>query len=414
MMAPGYYLNTSLQQDAGASGFILIPMEVLLLLTAFAVIARELVSGYRRSGLRGGDIGRPMLWLFVLLILGVFRGLVQEGIFNFAFWESRFLFWMVLLYVITVNTVRTKGHIRMLMTIIFLCVTFSAIEGAWRKSALIDTGMLGTIQETFYPHEDVIVWGLLIMLAFARLAFGGMKWQVILGPFAMVIAGYTMLASERRAGYIAVIVAFLAFALVLYFARRKAFYYLAVPILIGTAIYMPLFWNNTSMLGQPARAVRSLRDPDPRDAASNMSRDLEAINVRATIQSNPLLGVGFGRPFLQIVPIPDISFFPFWNYESHHDILWVWMKIGVAGFIVFFTVMGRGLARAAALTRKIREPDGRVFAVLAMSAIVMSLVFCYVDLGLTSPRVPVVLGVMLGGLAVLGRIYAPDPEVAAA
>jgi hypothetical protein len=44
----------------------------------------------------------------------------------------------------------------------------------------------------------------------------------------------------------------------------------------------------------------------------------------------------------------------------------------------------------------------------------MSLVFCYVDLGLTSPRVPVVLGVMLGGLAVLGRIYAPDQEAAAA
>jgi len=86
------------------------------------------------------------------------------------------------------------------------------------------------------------------------------------------------------------------------------------------------------------------------------------------------------------------------------------MKVGVFGFILFFIVMCRGLARAAALMRKIRDPDARVFASLAMSAILMSLAFCWVDLGLTNPRIPVVLGVMLGGLAVLERIYLPTPE----
>ena len=409
MMSPGAFLNDSIQQTAGASGLILIPVEIVLLLITLVWLAGELMSRQRRAGLRGGEIGRPMLLLGLLLVVGVVRGLVQEGIFNFAFWESRFLFWMVLCYVLTVNTIKTRAHIQTLLSIVFLCVTWSAAEGMWRKIVLIDNGLLGPAQEVWYSHEGVVIWGLLMMLVFARMAFGGPKWQLILGPFALAIAGYTMLASERRAGYIAVIVAFLAFALVTFFVRRKAFYLIAVPILIGTAIYMPLFWNNTSMLGQPARAVRSLRDPDPRDASSNLARELELINVQATIQSNPLLGVGFGRPFLQVVAIPDISFFPFWNYEAHHDILWVWMKVGAVGFVLFFTVMCRGVARAAALTRKLREPDARVFAMLAMCAILMSLVFCYVDLGLTGPRVPVVLGVMLGGLGVLERIYSTPP-----
>ncbi len=43
-----------------------------------------------------------------------------------------------------------------------------------------------------------------------------------------------------------------------------------------------------------------------------------------------------------------------------------------------------------------------------MSAIVMSVTFCYVDLGLTSRRVPIILGVVLGTLGVLERIAQQD------
>jgi 4-amino-4-deoxy-L-arabinose transferase-like glycosyltransferase len=205
-------------------------------------------------------------------------------------------------------------------------------------------------------------------------------------------------------------VAFLAFAVLTFVVRRKAFFILAVPVILATAVYLPAFWNNTGTFGQPARAIRSLKDPDPRDANSNLSRDLEAINVRATIAAEPLLGVGFGKPFLQVVAIPDISFFPFWNYEAHHNILWVWMKVGAGGFIVFFVVMGGGLARAASLARSLREPDARVFAALTVCGVVMALVFSYVDLGLTSSRVPVVLGTLLGTVSVLDRIYLPPGE----
>ena len=41
---------------------------------------------------------------------------------------------------------------------------------------------------------------------------------------------------------------------------------------------------------------------------------------------------------------------------------------------------------------------------LALSAIICTLVFCYVDLGLVSGRVTVFLGTMMGTLAVLNQI----------
>ena len=403
LMAPGVYLLNSLQSTLSASGGVLIPLEVLLLLSSGVWLGQALMR--RKLAFRSGTLGRPMFLLCMALLFGVARGLGAGAVFNYSLWESRFLFWMILCYVLAANTIRTRGHVRTLLTLVMLCASFSGIEGAWRKFALIDSGQLGTAQEGWYAHDSVVVWGLLIMLLCAQLAFGAPRWQRLLGPVAAGITVFTMLSSERRAGEIALMVAFAAFALVLLAAKRKAFCLIALPAVIGMAIYLPVFWNDTGTLGQAARAVRSISDPDPRDAASNLARDLEAINVRATIAAEPLLGIGFGLPFLQVVAIPDISGFPFWNYEAHHDVLWVWMKVGAIGFILFFVVMCRGLARSAFLTRELRDPDARVMAVLAMSGVVLSLVFCYVDLGLTGARVPVILGTTLGAMSVLTRIY---------
>ncbi len=144
-----------------------------------------------------------------------------------------------------------------------------------------------------------------------------------------------------------------------------------------------------------------MREPDPRDAASNLYRDLEKINVRATIASDPLLGVGFGRQFLFVVGMPDLSFWPFWHYQPHHNILWVWLKIGAIGFIIFWVVMGSTVARAAHCVKVLRHPELRVFAMLALTGIISSLVFCWVDLGLTAGRITVFLGTLIGTLAVL-------------
>jgi hypothetical protein len=51
------------------------------------------------------------------------------------------------------------------------------------------------------------------------------------------------------------------------------------------------------------------------------------------------------------------------------------------------------------------------FAYLALASLVVTLIYCYVDLGLTNGRVTVFMGVMLGALAVLRKI---DQEIAAA
>jgi hypothetical protein len=402
LTAPGNYLFRSLQSTFNLTGAILIPFEVLVLLTAAVWLAHAVMSN--RADMRLGAFGWPVVLLALALVFGVVRGLAAGATLNYAFWESRFLFSLVLVYLLTTNTIRSRADVRTLLNLIFILVGVSAIEGIWRKYALINNGLLGSAQEFWYSHDGVVVWGTLVMLVASQQVFGAPRWQRLIGPFLAVATVFVMLISERRAGVIALIVAFAVFALSLLSIKRKAFFLIALPGLLAMSVYLPLFWNNTGTLGQGARAVRSINSPDPRDAASNAWRDLEAINVRATIASNPLLGIGFGRPFLQVVTVPDISFFEFWDYEAHHDILWIWMKMGAFGFICFFTLIFGGIARSVWLARRLKHPELRTFAAVAVSMMIMAVVYCYVDLGLVGSRIPVLLGVALGTVGVLDRL----------
>jgi hypothetical protein len=402
IMLPGFYLHGGLGSTVGLTGVIASPVELLLVLM-FSIWAAQRLA-HRKLDFRGGTLGRPMFAFLLAMVFGLVRGIAGGGDINIALWESRFLFYMFICYLVAANTIRSRRQLNALITISIICTGLFAIEGAYRRLALIDTGKLGVVPEFAYSHEDVIFLGALLLLVLAQWVYGGTFWQKLLGLVFFPIAGFTLLAMERRSGYIAVIIGFLAYALVFLIAHRKAFFLIAVPVIIGGAIYLPLFWNNTTLLGQPARAVRSLSQPDPRDASSNLYRVLELINVRSTIHSNPLLGVGFGRPFDFVVGLPDLSWWPFWRYEPHHNILWVWLKLGPAGFIIFFTLMGCAIAQCGRAVRKLPQRESRVFALLTLSGIVMTLVFCYVDLGLVSGRVTVFLGTTLGALSVLHQL----------
>jgi hypothetical protein len=403
LMAPGQYLfGTGFGAALGIQGTLLTPLEILLLL----VFSSWLLHGIavRRLEFRGGRLGWPMTLFTLALVGGLAWGIVSGGDAYIAFWEARALFYLLICFLVAANTIRTRGHLKTLIALFLIAVGIYAIEGAYRYLALIRTDMLAVPQELAYGHDTVVFLGTLILVVIAQRVFGAPGWQLALGPPVAAVTLLTMLAAQRRAGYIALLIAFIALALVLVFAHRKAFLLIAVPLLLVTAAYMPAFWNDSGLLGQPARAVRSLSEPDARDASSNEYRVIERYNVIVTLQSNPILGVGFGQPFQFAAPLPDLSWWPFWHYEPHHNILWVWLKTGAIGFALFWLLMTTGLARAAHLAKTVRIPETRVFAVLSLVSIIATLVFCYVDLGLVDGRITVFLGTILGTLSVLDRI----------
>jgi hypothetical protein len=409
LMLPGRYFHYGLQSSLGVSGFIASPLELLMLLVLAAWLVPGLIHG--TLNYRGGDLGWPIGLFFVAVLVGILRGAASGGDTYIAFWEARSLLYFGVCYLLSANLIRSRRDVAVVVAIFLFANGAYAIEAAYRDLLLIRTGVMDVPQEFSYSHEVVIFLSVLVLQVLIQLVVRGPLWLRVAGLMLAPIGFYALLATHRRAGYIALALAFVIMAIPWMVRHRKALVLIFLPGIIAMAVYLPLFWNNTGVLGQPARAVRSLYEPDERDASSNDYRDLEKINVQETILSDPLLGVGFGRPFQFVVPLPDLSWWPFWHFEPHHNILWVWLKTGALGFTVFWIMMMGALSIAGSRALTLSDSILMTFAYLALASIVVTLVFSYVDLGLTNGRVTMFLGVVLGVLAVLRQI---DAELTAA
>lgn len=402
LMGFGGYLHGGLSANFNLSGFATTPVELFLLALVAAWLTHGLLN--RHVVVRRGTLDTPAVIFTVCLVLGLARGLADRGDFQIALWEARSLFYIPIGYFVALNTVRSPKDVRTLTRVSLLGCALFAIEGAWRKHALIDTNLLRAMADFAYSHESVIFLSIVIVTVAAQAAFGTSGLERFLGTGAVAVSLYTLVASERRAGFIALGIAFVAFSIILLRCHRRAFFVISIPVILATALYLPIFWNAGGPIGQPARAVRSLVNPDPRDAASNLYRDLEKINVRATLKANPILGVGFGKEFYFVVGLPDLSWWPFWHFEPHHNLLWVWLKVGAHGFIAFLVLMGGAVARATSMAVRLKRPENRVFAIMALTGILSTLIFSYVDLGLVVGRVTIWLGIAMGVLAVLHEL----------
>jgi hypothetical protein len=409
LMDFGTYLHRGIGSWTGFPLF-LTPLEVMIVLAVFVALASEAVApSYAKNGprelaarLRGGW---PVLLFSIALVFGLLRGALGGGDMYIGMWEVRYLLYVPACYIIARAALRTPQQVAGLLRVGLAAATLFAIEGAYRRIALIDTGQLGVISEFAYEHEDALFLVVFVLLSLSAFVFGAFRRVRVLAMLFTPLILFTILATERRAGIIVLMVGILVIALTTLFVRRKAFIVAALPVVMISGLYLGAFWNASGVLGQPARAIKSLYAPDARDAQSNLYRLLETINIDTTIHSDPLLGVGFGREFIMAASLPDLSaWWPFFRYETHNNILWVWLKTGAIGYILFWVMIGGALSRAAFAAKRLLDPTLRCAALFCLVAIVGTVVYAYVDLGLVSGRVTVLLGTALGILAVVERI----------
>jgi O-Antigen ligase len=389
---------------------ILTPLELLLIL---GVIVAVVSAALERRAQDAAKLGWPMVFFLLMVFAGVARGALAGGDMYIGLWEVRYLLYVPACFVIARTSLRRREHVSALVFVGFVAATIFAAEGLYRKLALINTGQLGTAPEFFYEHDDVIFLATFLVLASSAFVFRVQGRLRVLGVVAAPVLLYTLLASNRRSGVIVLLVGLLVVAATLFIVRRRAFFASMLPLLAGTALLLALTWNATGLAGQPARAIRSLYDPDPRDAQSNFYRYLETFNIRVTISEDPILGVGFGREFKMVVPLADLSWWPFWRYETHNNVLWIWLKTGLVGYVAFWILIGTALGHAAFAAKRLLDPGLRLAALFSIAAIVGVVVFGYVDLAFVSGRTTVFLGTVLGIIAVLERVDRSTPPAGA-
>jgi hypothetical protein len=397
------------QTLSGSSGFPLpvSPLEMLLLLTLAAVLLPHVAR--RGETFVRGPLFAPLLLFLAFVVASICYGLAGgagTGPFDIrAAWEeTRAFFYLGIVYVLACNLLRTRAQLRTFVWIFIAAIGLKSVQGIVRY---VDVRTNNLQVDAITGHEDVVFFAAFVLLVAGLLFFGAKlepqaRRQLRVMLVAMPPLFFTLLVTNRRLGIVVLAAGLALVALLLLRTRRDLFFRIVPVVLVGLGIYIPLFWNNTGTLGQPIRAVRSIVAPETaRDRSSNAWRDLENTNINYNIRVAPITGLGFGRPYSFLVAQPpiDATGFTYWRYIAHNAVYWVWMKMGLFGFILFWNLVGSAVVLGLVTFRRLHDGYLKALALTVAGVVIMQVIFSYGDLGLTYSRSMLFLGCMLGLLA---------------
>jgi O-antigen ligase len=385
--------------------------EILLIIAGVSSWVRAIAM--RQFDIRGGALLIPISAYIGFVIFGWVNGMATGGDFKESVQEVRAQVYFLMAYLIAFNSVKRRESLQAMMWISAICIGIKGILYTYRRYVTLagmplpDQGV-GSHEEAFLFDAFVV---LLITLSLCNVQKKLRLLMWFLLPF--VITGN--LATNRRAATAAMIIVVPVLLMAAYRAlptRRRMVSIVGVTLAVGWTIYYPLFKNSESMFAQPARAVKSQFEPDARDASSNLYRDAENACLMATIRVAPIQGYGYGKRMLHAVAIADISeAYEWWDLLPHNQILWVWMRVGTIGFIVFWYMVCACLIHLCGI---IRLPDmdmetkaTGIFAILVLS---MLMIFGLLDLQLSNQRDMLFTGFWLGTAVALPGVLSPQAK----
>lgn len=326
--------------------------EILLLLTLGFWLFRGKRAA-RAAPFQRGSLFVPILVFAGVLLFGVLYGQLRGGAtLTEALWEVRGFLIMIAAYFFVGMFVRSDREANQLTWVLLLAPTALALDNVIRgiTSATTIEG-----NDLAYDHVDSVVLGCAMLLCIAIITYGGTLWQRRYAFAALPIMVLAVLLMKRRAAFPVLGIGVIVLVIFLLRLRPRLFWRYVPAIALLVTLYLVAYWNNTGTLGQPARAISSQFTPDPRDAASNLYRDIEKADILANIQQAPITGLGFGQPFTFYYQLPDLSWWQFWHFETHNSVLWVWMKDGLVGFAVFFWLLGQSIYEGSQTVETQRE-----------------------------------------------------------
>jgi len=387
-------------QSNNLNGLAISPAEIIMVLTFLVWIVRTVAL--RQFKFNIGPFFWPIAAYMAMVAVGFVNGITHGGNITMALYEVRGQAYFFLVYVMMVNLVEER---RQLMTLLWLVVICNFIQGLGGTITYLLNRSTIT-EDGFMQHDESLILNLVFFVAMMAGSLGvdrRLRWAAIaVTPFALM----AVLGNQRRASIAAFIIAFIPMLPMLWTllkSKRAQIGKLGIIFGLTFAIYLPLAWNANGPLALPARAIRSQTEPSARDAASNGYRDSENFDVTTTRDASPIIGYGYGKPFMQPVPLPAVST-DFVYYMPHNSVLWVWMRLGHIGFFLFWMMISVFIIRGLEILKSIRLPETRLIGLLAITMVLMMLTFGKFDLALVDLRVLTITAVLLGALAVLPKI----------
>lgn len=388
-----------------APGGLALPIKTnlfeLLLLLALASLALRV--GRRTCPSQGLPL---VARLAPVVVLGGFAyGLREGGSAGIGYNEARGLVFAMVAFLIT-RECQGWGE-RVVVRAAFAATSLLGAVAVMRYVLYLQNARTASPMEFWFAHETGLFLGIGVLMGLVlQLRVRGERARLLALAYTLLMTA-ALLMTGRRSAILVVAAGALIVGWMLLPRRPALLLGTGTALLLVGASYLSVYWDdNSGPLAEPARAVRSQVDPDPRDRSSDKYRSDERQNLEATLRAHPLFGVGFGRPFEVSVPLPELPFWPLQLYTPHQNILWLWLKTGAVGAAVLLGTWVLALRRC--LASFARTPRDHIPAVplLLAAALVMYLAYARIDMALIGSRTAVPLGVILA-LAFLQRDQPP-------
>jgi hypothetical protein len=383
------------------------PLELHLLLIfltwVFMIIMKKPMVFLKVPG--KGPILLFFSWLTLSAVIGVGRG----GDFLPALWEIRALFYLAILYFFVPQIIQSKEQVAQLFWVVIAALGFKTLQGMVR---VVNLGFSFGNRTQLTSHEDPLFFISLFMLTAGLYIYhvkGGQR-RALTWMFLPMIAVFFL--AQRRATWGALAACTVAYFIIAEDAARKKFLMAVAPFALIAAIYLGAFWNSEPTgIGYGAHLLRSAFSSEKEEAGdryySNLYRDFENYNLAQTMMKAPVGGIGFGQKYEQPVKLVKIPF-PLAEYIPHNEILWLFVKTGAIGFLLFWYFILSWVSRATALFLRTADPYLKSVSVLLIVGVLGQIIVSFYDLQLTYARNMVYLGTLMGLYPALERYAATD------
>lgn len=379
------------------------PLDLLLLAVALILLLNRRLSP-NAPRLQVGELSKPVALFSATVVLGVAWGYANGGDFRIATFEFIPLLYIGLIYFLASTVFTTPGHYRVLAVAIVLALFVEAVHTWFRLPtirALIPSDA-SPVEHTATLHMNLVFLLLLSMTWFGRRSrFLRCGLIAALVPITIVY-----LDAQRRSAIVALVVGLIVFMGILFLRERKKF--LVVGPLLGVVlvVYLAAFWNVQGNAGFPAQAIKTVvapEDSSESDQSSDLYRLLENLNLNATVRANPVLGQGFGRPFLQPYQLPELTAsFEFADYIPHNTIYWIWIRTGLLGFVGFLYLAGRGVGLGMEAVKQLTSSTDTAVLAIFVAYLPMSVVVMFVEIS-SDPGTMVLFGLSLAAASTASR-----------
>ena len=381
------------------------PLELYLLLTLGSWMARDIIL--HRFRFNRVELFWPTLVFMGFVVFGLIYGLARGGNVNVGLWEARSIFYLPLMLILVSNLLTKRAHITNLMGMVLAALFIEGVLGAYfyyttlRFIPAIEASLL-------MEHSAAIHMNTVFVFALALWLYrGSLKARLLMLLLVMPVL-FNYIVIQRRAAVLALLLALVCMAILLYREKRLAFWIIVPTIALLFSFYLIAFWNQSGRLGFAARAVKSQLAPEQaslRDQRSDDYRIMENYDIYYTIRQAPLTGIGFGQMFIMKIPLPNISFFVWYQYITHNSIGWIWMKTGIGGFVAMLFMVGLAIMNGMRALFQVRDGTMRAVVLTAVLYFLMHFTFAYVDMSWDTQSM-LYVGTMMGIISCTEQVAA--------